>query len=810
MENHFIDVAVALPVYATYTYSVPEHLADMAEPGKRVLAPFGRRRVTGYILKCLSPAVTSSHNIRHILDILDHSPLFPESMIRFYQWISDYYIHPIGEVIQTALPGGLNPQDISLFQITEAGRNRLAQNTLNPSQNDILQFLCQEEKTFRQLVEKTGPDMPTALIHAMERQGYIRKEYRLKPGAVRVKQDVFLKYVSGPVPYDGLSRSHLRIMETLSGLGEISLAAFRKIIPISRKQIDLLTARGYIEVHKKPIYRDPFGDTIERDTRPVLMDEQLAAVSRITEFLGKTYQAFLLNGITGSGKTEVYLRVTRAALENNLPVIVMVPEIALISQIERRFRARFGQQVAILHSGLNAGERYDQWRRILDHQAPVAIGARSVLFAPFEKPGLIIVDEEHDPSFKQDNGLRYHARDMALVRAKLENSVVILGSATPSVQSCYNVSIGKLAEIRMNKRVAERSLPVIDVVNMTTKRHETGIHRLISTELHQAMSETLARQEQILLFLNRRGFASLSICAGCGAILRCENCHISMTLHQADGEYRCHYCGFTAPSSTSCPACGGRKLKNMGMGTEKIEAGIKALFPQARVARMDRDTVSKKGALLQILKNLKNREIDILVGTQMITKGHDFPNITLVGVISADQSLNFPDFRASERTFQLLSQVSGRAGRGERPGRVILQSYAPEHFSVQSAIHQDFDGFYRQELAFRNALKYPPFSRLIQIIVSGRDPEETRRHARELGGGLEKIQKGGFEDIEILGPVEAFLPKLEKRYRYQILLKAVNMKSLHQFIHQTRSSCPQLFQARQVHVAIDVDPVFMM
>jgi primosomal protein N' (replication factor Y) len=810
MEKSLIDVAVALPVYSAYTYSLPNHLEEMATPGRRVLVPFGRRRVTGYILERLAPAATPLRNVRHILDILDDSPLFPESMIRFYRWMSEYYIYPIGEVIRTALPGGLNPQDVSLFQISEDGRNALAGGLLNPSQQEILQHLSSGEKTFRQILEKTDPKTPISLIYALERQGYIQKEHRLKPGMVRVKQDVFLRYMSKPALDDTLSRSHQRIMEALSRLGEISLSRFRQIMPISRKQMDLLMAKGCIEVQEKPVYRDPFGDSIERDSHPVLMDEQAAAVSKISDSLGKMYQAFLLNGVTGSGKTEVYLRVTEAAMEKNLPVIVMVPEIALISQIERRFRARFGHQVAILHSGLSAGERYDQWRRILNHQATVAIGARSALFAPFEKIGLIIVDEEHDPSFKQDSGLRYHARDMALVRAKLENSVVILGSATPSVQSCYNVEMKKLVEIRMEKRVAERMLPVIDVVNMSRRRNETGIHRLISTELHQAMSETLARQEQILLFLNRRGFASLPLCAGCGAVLRCENCHISMTLHQADGEYRCHYCGFQMPSITACPACGGRKMKNLGMGTEKIEAGVKILFPQARVSRMDRDTVSKKGTLVQILKNLKNREIDVLIGTQMIAKGHDFPHITLVGVISADQSLHFPDFRASERTFQLLSQVSGRAGRGQQPGRVILQSYAPDHFSVQCAIHHDFDGFYRQEIAFRKSLRYPPFSRLIQIIVSGRDKDEARIHARDLGDALDKIQKSGFEDINILGPVEAFLPKLEKRYRWQILLKAFDMKQLHLFMNQTRSSYALLFQSRQIHVAIDVDPVFMM
>jgi primosomal protein N' (replication factor Y) len=536
-------------------------------------------------------------------------------------------------------------------------------------------------------------------------------------------------------------------------------------------------------------------------------------ISTVSADLDSGFATFLLQGVTGSGKTEVYMQVAADAINSGQSVLVLVPEIALITQMERRFRARFGEGVAVLHSGLSAGERYDQWSRILHKEANIAIGARSAIFAPFEDIGIIIVDEEHDTSYKQESSLRYNARDLAVVRAKLNDCVALLGSATPSVQSHYNVHQKKFIKVNLTKRIEKRPLPEIDVVDLRQNRDARGIRRFITSELHQAMSQTLGRGEQILLFLNRRGFASFPICASCGQAIRCKHCDISLTLHQKARAYKCHYCGFTRSSSSRCSVCGSANIKNLGIGTEKVESAVKGLFPEANVARMDRDTTTRKGSILALLKGLKSRTIDILVGTQMVAKGHDFPNITLVGIICADLSLSFPDFRAGERTFQLLAQVAGRAGRGDAPGRVILQTFNSEHFSIMAAKQQDVNAFYTQEINFRKALNYPPISRMIQLKISGKDKDKTESHARLLGNLCHELKSSGppsYLQVEIMGPIESSLPRIAQFYRWQILLKSMGARALHEFIQRLLEDHSAGFTSRNVKVVIDVDPYLMM
>ena len=520
----------------------------------------------------------------------------------------------------------------------------------------------------------------------------------------------------------------------------------------------------------------------------------------------------MLKGVTGSGKTEVYLQLSDRMIQKNRSVLVLVPEIALISQIERCFRARFGECVAVLHSGLSAGERFDQWERILRRLTPIVIGTRSAIFAPVERLGLIVVDEEHDTSYKQDSGLHYHARDIALVRAKMEGAVALLGSATPSIQSYHHVLTQKFYGLSLSRRIEDRPLPETLVVDLRRLRDQRGVWKLITPQLHEAMKQTLARGEQVLLFLNRRGFASFPVCASCGEVIRCKNCSISLTLHQKDQAYKCHYCGFSRTSVTSCAACGSSRIKLLGMGTEKIEAAVKSLFPGATVARMDRDTVAPKGSLLKMLKDLRNRTTDILIGTQMVAKGHDFPYITLVGIICADISFNFPDFRSSERMFQLLLQVSGRAGRGESPGQVILQTYNPEHFIIAAATRQDYASFYEKEIQFREKLKYPPFSRLIQIKLSGKDEEKTRDHALKLGDLCRSLKKNhsSWHPVEILGPIESYLPRIARYYRWQILLKSTRTAPLRRMARELITTHRKDIHHPQVTVAFDVDPIFML
>jgi len=507
------------------------------------------------------------------------------------------------------------------------------------------------------------------------------------------------------------------------------------------------------------------------------------------------------------------LRLSQKVLDRGQSVIILVPEIALISQMEHRLRARFGNQIAILHSGLSRGERYDQWLRIARADIQIAIGARSAIFAPFKNLGLIVVDEEHDTSYKQESTLRYNARDLATLRAKQCGATVVLGSATPSIQSYHNAVGGKYKLVSLRRRIKLRPLPQIAVIDLNGMRDQRGLRRYFSNELLQALENTMQRNEQAILFLNRRGFANLPICGACGQTLQCKNCDIAMTYHQKTNAYRCHYCGFSRAAAGVCPSCNQAKIRHLGFGTEKIEQLIQKLYPHKHVVRMDRDTISHKGALLKILTGLKDGHTDILIGTQMIAKGHDFPNITLVGIICADLSLSFPDFRAGEQTFQLLAQVSGRAGRGDRPGQVILQTYNPNHFSILSAQRQNVEDFYKQEIIFRKDLSYPPFSRMIQIIISGRNKDLANRHARTLGDACHTLlqsNKSYRHRIEIMGPIEAPFARIAANYRWQILFKGHQSQLLHHFLHQLISENPRLVAFRGVKVVIDVDPVFMM
>lgn len=809
--SSYIEVAIALPVYSTYVYSVPENLLALVSTGKRVLVPFGRRRVTGYILGACKK--TDQGKIKNVLDILDKEPLFPSSMIPFFRWTADYYLHPIGDVIKCALPGGLNVYDFASIAITKKGEEALLRNTLTPLEREILNVLKEASCGLKKLREKLRDNIPNALIYAIQHKGLIVHERELKGGITKAKTQRHVSLIDSNIPMGSLSASKQRIIEAIKSQDEVSVSKLKKLVPSAPKLIKHLEADRYISIFDKQVYRDPLGECIKPDIPYRLTEEQNRVVSKVISALGGKFNPFLLTGVTGSGKTEVYLHIAAKAIYLGYSVLVLVPEIALISQTERQFRARFGDRVAILHSGLSAGERYDQWVRIVRDEVSIVIGARSAVFAPLTNIGIIIVDEEHDTSYKQDSRLRYNARDLAVVRAKQQNAVALLGSATPSIQSYYNVKTDKFKGITLTKRVENRSLPKVTVVDLRKSRDVRGSRRFITPELYNAMETTLGRGEQALLFLNRRGFASNPVCSACGEAIRCKNCDISLTLHQKANAYKCHYCGFTRASASNCISCGSSKIMLLGLGTEKVEATVKMLFPHASVARMDRDTTRRKGSMIKILKGLRNRTIDVLVGTQMVAKGHDFPNITLVGIICADLSLNFPDFRAGERTFQLLAQVAGRAGRGVVPGRVLLQTYNPDHFSILSATEQDFKPFYKTEIEFRKGLNYPPFSRVVQIKISGKNKEKTRQHAETVGDlchTLKQKNRSLSKSLEILGPIEAPLFKIAKKYRWQILLKGLEVRSLHRFLHNLWFENRATIDRRDVKVILDVDPIFMM
>ena len=573
-----------------------------------------------------------------------------------------------------------------------------------------------------------------------------------------------------------------------------------------------MARRGLVSLREATVYRDPFGDPILPDQPPELTAEQATALAKCAAAGRQGFGAILLDGVTGSGKTEIYLRAAADTIQRQRTVLVLVPEIALISQTERRFRARFGQQVAVLHSGLSTGERLDQWLRIRHRDAPIVIGARSAIFAPLERIGLIVVDEEHDGAYKQETGLRYHARDLAAVRARMHACPVIMGSATPSMQSYFNYQRGKFSRIRLSHRIRDKALPSVTVRDLREIKNERGVRKYLTPTLLDAIKETLANQEQALIFLNRRGYANYPICSSCSTTLKCPHCSITLTYHQRANAYRCHYCGYNCSARTTCPQCGSDKIWHYGLGTEKLERFLQALFPQARVARLDRDTTTRKNSLLGVLKKLRQGQIDILVGTQIVAKGHDYPNITLVGVVCADSTLNFPDFRSGERTFQLLAQVAGRAGRGERPGRVILQTYTPKHFIIDAARRHDFARFYVDEIKFRQELGYPPFSRMTQLLIAGRDPAGTAQVARDLGrrAHATATQPGDHRRLHILGPVEAAMHRVAGQYRWQILIRGPSASGLKRFVHQLLFGKGPRYERQGVKVIVDVDPLFMM
>ncbi|MDL2275062.1 primosomal protein N', partial [Desulfosarcina sp. OttesenSCG-928-G10] len=590
-----ISVAVPLPVQGCFDYTVSPSLAPLIFPGKRVLVPFGGRTVTGYVM---GPGFqTDPARLKQVLDVLDDTPLFPEAAIPFFKWISDYYMHPIGQVIATALPAGLNLAEKVILTVTEAGKTAMETAVPTALETAVLAAVIAHPVDFKGLEKQMARKVARALVNQMIRRGWLETTRRLKGSQTRPKTARMVALPDNMPDPSGLSAQRQAILSLLRENGAMEMSALKTHIPTAQALVRAMHKEGQVRIHTRTVYRDPFGDPIEPDTPPALTDEQTEAVFRIIPLLGNGFHTVLLAGVTGSGKTEIYLQIARAAIDRNLPVVVLVPEIALISQTERRFRARFGDSVAVLHSGLSQGERYDQWLRIKSGEANIAIGARSAIFAPFSKPGLIIVDEEHDASYKQDTGLAYNARDLAVVRGRFENAVVVLGSATPSIQSWHNVMVGKYTPVSLTQRVTTHPLPIVQTVDLSQSRDERGIRRYITPILEKAIQTTLDSGHQVLLFLNRRGFSAFPICGRCGEPIRCRHCDISLTLHKQENTYRCHYCGFSRAATPVCPSCSSEAIKLLGIGTEKIQEAMTQLFPRARVARMDRDTTTAKGSM---------------------------------------------------------------------------------------------------------------------------------------------------------------------------------------------------------------------
>lgn len=810
-QAFYISVAVSLPVMKTYTYAVPDHLKACCSPGMRVLVPFKNRRVTGYILS--GQKTCNGFKAKKIFDVLDDYPLFPESEISFFKWIAGYYIHPLGDVIKAALPSGLDRHDVSCIFVTQHGQDQLAAGRLTPGQEQVIEFILHRRScTLKQLKKTIRNATINALIRKMEKEDLIVVSAVLKKDGAIVKKEKFILYCDVPETIIRMSKKRKKLLCLVKEAKEISLTGLKAHIPTASTLIKPLADVGYIQIIQRQVFRDPLGDPVEPDTPPKLTVEQETVVNKVQENLSRGFAPYLLSGITGSGKTEVYMRLIWDVIEKGKSAIVLVPEISLISQTERRFRARFGEKIAVIHSSLTQGELLDQWRKIILNKVRIVIGARSAVFAPFENIGIIIVDEEHDTSYKQETGLRYNARDLAIVRGKMNDCPIVLGSATPSVQSYQNVVMKRFEELKLETRINRHPLPEITLVDLKKYKDVWGYDRIITPELSKEIRACLDKGNQALIFLNRRGFATFPVCRDCGKSLSCKYCDITMTLHKGHNEYRCHLCGYSRPITVKCPECGSSKIKPLGFGTEKVESMLKTLFPDARLVRMDQDSTSRKGSAIKILRSIRNRNVDIIVGTQMLAKGHDFPFITLVGVICADLSLSLPDFRAGERTFQLLAQVAGRAGRGETKGKVIMQTYNPDHFIIEAAKKQDFFEFFQNEVPFRKALLYPPFSRIIQLKISGSNFEKVKFYAANIADVLKTLlEKEGKQKnmIQILGPVEAPIQKISSRFRWQILVKSPSSALVNHLVKSLMNH-PKAIPKSGIRLDVDVDPYFLM
>ncbi|MGZ3450139.1 MAG: replication restart helicase PriA [Polyangiales bacterium] len=759
------EVAVPVPIDRPFTYRIPPALAEKLAPGARVLVPFGGRRLLGVVVDIRDRSERDA-KLKDIVAIVDASPVLPPELLSFLREVASYYLAPLGEVLALALPA---VERGSIVRMRKEGIAPPAISRVAPSRT---------VKIVRAGLASAPPEGK-----------------RLGP----VQQAILARVRSGDA-----------LLNELKETWESASEACKK-----------LEALGLVVIEERPVEASAFGELEARDVPPELTDEQRVAVDSLEKALEtRAPSTFLLHGVTGSGKTEVYLHAIAKALSLGRGAMMLVPEIALTPQLVARFRARFGDEVAVVHSALDPGARHAMWRRLHAGELRVAIGARSALFAPVPDLGLIVVDEEHDSSFKQEEGVRYHARDCAILRGHRANATVVLGSATPSLESVDLVRRGRASKLRMENRARAQPLPKVEIVDLRHVGPGPSGNKKISLPLHRAIQQVLAQKEQAILFLNRRGFAPAVICEACGELRRCPDCDVALTLHNKAGAralrdgtieairsgLRCHYCDRVEDLPAKCPKCQRGPLSLEGVGTERLEDVLAEAYPTARVGRLDRDVASGK-EVEGILKKMRAREIDLLVGTQMVTKGHDLPHVTLVGVINADGAISMPDFRAAERTFQLLVQVAGRAGRGDAKGIVIVQTRSPEHPAIACAARHDVDAFQERELRDREELGYPPYSRLVLVRLDGMvEPKvvELAKAITAIASACPEVQNG---TVEVRGPTPAPMPRIRGRWRYRLLLRGPR-KELRNVARAVKRGIEG--QTRDVRVVIDVDPLSMM
>jgi primosomal protein N' (replication factor Y) len=818
----YAEVAVPVHVSSIFVYRIPDSLRSLARTGSRIVVPFGRKVITGYIVGLLdelrSGTSLEESNIKDATNILDAIPLVTPELLELTRWVADYYLGAWGEVIKAALPPGISPTIEQFLSLTPTGANELARVRASETPNNKQRFLnLLEKKPETPLQELTGsfPSSEIAkLTRELERDGLI--EIRQRPGSefVKAKYQRRVRLANdGNDPVDPtlrkLTDAQLRIIETLKQHDSLTLPQLIAKANVGPSSVNTLQKRELVEFFEERIRRDPMGDSAPAQEKDYdLTVDQQRVLSEIDQPLrSRTYSAFLLHGVTGSGKTEVYIRAMRIALSLGRSALMLVPEIALTPVFSRRLRMHFGDQVAIFHSSLSRGERFDEWTRVRNGDARVVIGTRSAVFAPVKDLGLVIVDEEHESTYRQQDSPHYNGRDTAIVRAQKEAAIVILGSATPSLESFHNANTGKYQYLRLPNRLGNRPMAVAEVIDMRDvfTRHQKP--QIFSEELLCAIADTHENQQQSIILLNRRGYSSFVLCRSCGESIQCPNCDVTLTYHRSDKVIICHYCNHHEAAPQQCPNCNGKHIYYVGEGTQQIEEQLRKLFPAINIARIDRDTASRRGSFEKSLSEFGAGKIDMLVGTQILAKGHDFPNVTLVGVVSVDAGMALPDFRAAERTFQLLTQVAGRAGRGDRSGKVLIQTYHPYHYALKHASAQDYDGFYQEEIRHRQTLNYPPFVALASLLVHGSDLVRVRSDAVEL---RKELDAANSERVaRILGPAPAPLARLKGEFRVQLIIKCRNRRELRKLIDAALNALAERkINLRSINV--EIDPVSIM
>jgi primosomal protein N' (replication factor Y) len=823
----FVAIAVPVPFLPLLTYHVPAGLP--APPrGARVLVPLGTRQVTGCVVAPADPP-DDDVAVRDIVRTLDDVPFVPEDVVDLAQWVAEYYGAGPGEALGAAMPPGAWIETERIFGLTDAGRAALADSSLPTPTARLLEALSQGPASLRRLQEGGGGESLDRVVRSLLSDGLVHSSHdaprrvhafrTVRVAALTVLgQDVaqVAAVSNDPAGATGLTARQIEALVVLAGSGRGQDLASLRQRGITADIVRRLAARGLVRMRDARRERDPFAASAapvatvagEEPGQRALTTEQADAMRELEDLVrAGEFRVALLHGVTGSGKTELYVRVARLVRDTGRRVLVLVPEIALTPAVAAVFRTAFGSRVAIQHSGLSDGERHDQWHRIRAGQVDIVVGTRSAVFAPIEDIGLIIVDEEHDSSYKQEETPRYNGRDVAVVRGRQSRALVVLGSATPSMESYRNALEGRYSLVRLQHRVLGRPLADVTVVNMRDEIADQGGEAVLSRQLASSLDACIGRGEQALLLLNRRGFARAVFCRQCGDTFDCPNCSVSLTVHhgaKGPGRGRCHYCNYSTAVPKTCANCAGPYLEQVGIGTERVEAEVRSRLPHVRVARVDRDTMQRRGAIQGVLSRFGAGAIDVIVGTQMIAKGHDFPAVTLVGVISADVGLGLPDFRASERTFQLLTQVAGRAGRGTLPGHAIIQTLFPEHYSIQLACRQEYAAFYEREIGFRRAMRYPPAVALVNIVVRAPAFGRAMNEAGDLAARIRS--EAGTADVRVLGPAPAPLGKLRGEYRAQLLVKGVSRPAIREAAMRAVAAVPDL----QRRTTVDVDPLSMM